>query len=86
MNYWEECLHYALEGANIKATKEQLKYIAEAVQKGHEMACEYSQSNDTTPDIKLCKTCSGTGHFTLRGDEVGTCHKCNGKGYKEGST
>lgn len=36
MNYWEECISTAADECGLKLTKEQLKYLADAAEGGHE--------------------------------------------------
>jgi hypothetical protein len=78
MNYWKECISIAADECGLQVTKEQLEYLAEAVEGGHEnygMAHGYDAiQNPLEPENKHLRD-----ELKAERNKV-ICKECNGRG------
>lgn len=91
-DYWKECISIAAEECGAALTVEQIKYIAGAVEGGHEnigMAFHVpenplrSELDQVKRELKaereklLCKECGGTGEIVIQGPYHSSVSQCS---------
>jgi hypothetical protein len=91
IEYWKECLSCAADDISLKLTEEQLEYLADAVQGGHENygMAYYQPENplirelrDTEKALKeerekvSCKSCNGSGRIVTHGPHHSSDTQC----------